>query len=834
MLVRAFILFIFTAGAFAGVFLPATRVESHIPHDQVIDLDAAGSATIVAIRTQYFISRNSGLTWQRQTKGIACPWNIEHTHRSVAISPAFDEDGVAFVTCSDLIFLSRDGGVSFEAAAPAPRGHVVDLYVAPDFTFDGELLALLSDGTVIKSNDSGMSWIDVPDLSSVTALSWTGNQIIAGDKDGALHLSIDRAAVWQRFETPVAGSAVTGFAFPNADLSQGFFAGTAANGVVEVRLQGSALTAKVAGLGEEHVTSVAFSAEGEGALLFATTWDGKIFRSDNTSGGWTDVTGGVQTSIQAGPYGAPEVKFLKALSDNTLFIGSFSGLYRSQDAGERWFRMDTTIGYINAVTTSPAEDGHYEVAVSAYANGIMRSQDFGKTWAFDQSGLHIRRLSLEYAPGHHGEQRLFSGAYNRIGFASGDGSAWRYFDLRGLEALYDNEGTKKPVGAASIRLSPDYDRDGTIILGMFPQGVLRSTDFGQSFEIVMNEEGPSWSLVMSPAFSTDGTVFANAGGSVYQSNDSGETWARIWGLDIDRIDLAMSNAFPTDRTLFAAGYGGLYRSQDAGESWQEIAMPSDTPQIVGLAVSSTYASDGLIYVQVAGEDLLVGRDTGERFEWRRAATPQPGHEFSKLAGQDGYDLFAFSPFFAQDRTLYGGAGPVLLRSTDAGLTWEAMPKLPRRFEAEHGVMGFFHVPIQLAGPWKIQKPEGRIKTLRWRMGQAWRKVFGGLGQGYGNNSGIGALDASDAGATLTVDFVGEGVRVIGTKGPDHGLLDIYLNGALVDTVDLYAPEMAYQAELLSNRNLTLTNHRLTLKVRGEPGAGSNGTRVGIDAIDTFH
>ena len=565
--------FFLTAIAVVGLSFPASRAESHMPHDQVIDLDSAGSATVTAIRTQYFISRNNGLTWERQTRGITCPWNIEHTHRAVGISPAFEQDGIAFLTCSNRLFVSRDGGTSYSEAARAPRGDFADLFVAHDFAFEGKVMALLSDGTVVSSSDTGKTWTNVEGLDDITVLGGEGGQILAGDAGGALHLSQDNGSNWKTFEN-AAETALTGFAFPyGTDLSQRFYAASASSGVLELKIDGSGLSTRPAGLEADRITSLAFSASGENALLFATTWDGRVLRSADMGAVWEDSSRDLQTAKQADKYKQPQFTFIHTLSDDTLLVGAFSGLYRSEDAGDTWLRLDTTIGYINAVATSPAEGNSYEVAVSTYANGILRSRDTGKTWTFDQSGLLVRRLSLEYGPATGGEHRLFSGTYNRMEFAAGDGSSWSYVSLRDLESLYDQ--ANSPVGAASIRVSPDFDSDGTVFVGMFPHGVLRSTDSGRSFDVVLDGEGPSWSLAMSPDFDTDGTVFANVAGSVHRSTDGGDTWSRLWGLDIDRFDLAISNAFATDRTVFAAGDAGVFRSRDAGETWEEIALPGE-------------------------------------------------------------------------------------------------------------------------------------------------------------------------------------------------------------------------------------------------------------------
>lgn len=96
---------------------------------------------------------------------------------TVGLSPEFNEDGIAFVIFRDLatsynaLYCTLDGGVSWEVSLNPDTGDdfvrgdadfdcsgVVAVIVSPDFVEDATVVALLSDGAVLRSTSSGSSW----------------------------------------------------------------------------------------------------------------------------------------------------------------------------------------------------------------------------------------------------------------------------------------------------------------------------------------------------------------------------------------------------------------------------------------------------------------------------------------------------------------------------------------------------------------------------------------------------------------------------------------------------------------------------------------------------
>ena len=63
-------------------------------------------------------------------------------------------------------------------------------------------------------------------------------------------------------------------------------------------------------------------------------------------------------------------------------------------------------------------------------------------------------------------------------------------------------------------------------------------------------------------------------------------------------DVAASPAYATDGTLFAAGQSGVYRTTDRGTSWQ-VALPlparDDHAQATHVRLSPGYATDGTVF-----------------------------------------------------------------------------------------------------------------------------------------------------------------------------------------------------------------------------------------------
>ena len=89
---------------------------------------------------------------------------------------------------------------------------------------------------------------------------------------------------------------------------------------------------------------------------------------------------------------------------------------------------------------------------------------------------------------------------------------------------------------------------------------------------------------------------------------------------------------------------------------------------------------------------------------------------------------------------------------------------------------------------------------------------------------VSDLTRSDA----TLDFFGTGIQWHTVRGPDQGRAQIYVDGALVKTVDGYGAMTAVAMRAI--KGLALGLHKLRIVVLGEARPAASRANVAIDAF----
>ncbi|HEY6796684.1 MAG TPA: beta-galactosidase [Kineosporiaceae bacterium] len=85
--------------------------------------------------------------------------------------------------------------------------------------------------------------------------------------------------------------------------------------------------------------------------------------------------------------------------------------------------------------------------------------------------------------------------------------------------------------------------------------------------------------------------------------------------------------------------------------------------------------------------------------------------------------------------------------------------------------------------------------------------------------------------SVTVSFTGTAVRWISSYDANHGIADVYLDGAKVATVDGYGSAKATQQVFYAADGLAAGSHTLQIVVTGNKNAASKDAYVVVDAID---
>lgn len=209
---------------------------------------------------------------------------------------------------------------------------------------------------------------DVTEIDLIYALvAAPDGKIFAARKTG-LYISEDEGATWRdalvslRLESPLA---VTALALaPDSTLFAGIAGGVMTSLNAGQTWEGVLLPAPPPTISALSV-SPNFVNDG---LIIAGTLDDGIYRSTDRGKTWS-----------AGNFGLLDYRVLAVaiLPDQSLIIGTETGLFRSVNGGRSWQDVDFPYVFVLSVTRAP--DG--SVYAGTEAHGLYISQDGGITWA---------------------------------------------------------------------------------------------------------------------------------------------------------------------------------------------------------------------------------------------------------------------------------------------------------------------------------------------------------------------------------------------------------------------------------------------------------------------
>jgi photosystem II stability/assembly factor-like uncharacterized protein len=226
--------------------------------------------------------------------------------------------------------------------------------------------------------------------------------------------------------------------------------------------------------------------------------------------------------------------------------------------------------YVNSIAISPcfAEDG---TCFAAQQNGLYQSTDGGKSWHAAYSNLAhpapLATLAVAFSPNFRQDLTVFAAVPGSILRSTDRGRHWRAALLPGSSP-----------SASALMASPQYPGDGQVLCATYTEGIFISNDRGTSW--VGSNAGlvdpHVMSLVISPDFAHDLTLFAGTESGIFRSRNGGQNWLMIDyfpGQDEIASSLAISPAFAKDGMILAGTEeGNLFLSKDRGMRWAETGQ----------------------------------------------------------------------------------------------------------------------------------------------------------------------------------------------------------------------------------------------------------------------
>lgn len=579
------------------------------------------------------------------------------TISTLAISPVFAADRTIFAGTPGGVFRSTSAGASWTSVnnglASLSIRHVA---VSPGFAVDGTVYAATASGLFV-SQDDGSVWSPVG--NGITSLDVTAvalspgflaDQTLYAGTPAGIFRSTDGGRSWSPVTAGVATPSIRAIALSPAYVDDGILVVATTAGVYLSSNRGETWALVGNGLASSDVLAVAVSpAYVSDATVYAGTALGGVYRFDPPSGEW----------IVLGPGTLPSRIMALAISpgfatDQTVYAGTESGVYRTTDAGSSW----TEHGLLNwgsrsvaALAVSPGFATDQMVYAGTSGSGILLSNDAGSFWFVQNTGMVASQVkAVAYSPAYDSDQTAFAAVTGGVYRTTNRGATW-LVSVTGIDDM----------NLDTVAVSPLYASDSTVFAGG-SGGVYRSVNGGVSWSLVKGGIAVR-SLALSPAYGSDRIIYAGTAGSgIFRSSNGGDSWDMVNdGLGSQEIStVTFSPAYSTDGTVFAATGSGVYRLAN-GSGWEPLSagkVPGGDSQIRCLVVSPDYQHDTTLYAGTAEYGILFTSDGG--LTW----TPVS----SGLTNLDVQSL-AISRSFATDRVLFAATAGGVFRTTTAGTVW---------------------------------------------------------------------------------------------------------------------------------------------------------------------
>lgn len=533
----------------------------------------AGTARFTAFACGRTVHRSDdgGLTWT----AVA---TFANTTETIAMSPAFQTDstlGIGFGRFGNGVRYSTDGGGSWQSS----NAGFTDLRVNElALTIDGTAFAV-TNTHAYRTTGFGGSWIEVEaglePPSSLTTVHYT--EIIPGpdfDTDGMVYLGAFEGV----FRSNSAGTSWVQQDLYHQRLNRqlAFSPDFARDGLIYFHNFGGGVhlyrdTQPKASSGKQGGIAPGPGPGGSGGAPTGPISAPPSRRqpvAPTSATQWTALSTG-QSSLWASALGISS-GFAR---DRTVYAG-YTTLYRSADEGQTWNVVVTPLAFggnvVRSLTLSPNYPADSTALLGSDQLGMFRTTDKGQSWMTVAGGL---------PPSFSPEQFAFSPTFaldDTMFVCTRTTAVWRSTDGGDTWA---NTATGLPgPWARSIALSPQFATDGEAFVGMRIEGLFKTVDGGETWTdanlgLPIGVRNAVGSVVVSPDYATDRTVFAcTLDDGVFRSTDAGATWTPVnAGLPGDAsFSMAISPAFTTDRTLVLSTYDWAWITRDAGQSWSRL------------------------------------------------------------------------------------------------------------------------------------------------------------------------------------------------------------------------------------------------------------------------
>lgn len=316
------------------------------------------------------------------------------------------------------------------------------------------------------------------------------------------------------------------------------------------------------------------------------------------------------------------------MNDSKTYLVATDGqaVLRSHDGGDTWRRIkiDQDLEFDDCVRCLLPDPRSPQAVFAGAETGLFRSEDCGATW--HRIDCALNRYAVWKLVAHERNPDIMyagTGSPTRAAFfRSADGG--KQWEKTALVMPPKCAGVSRPRMLA-IAIDPEDSRD--VWVGVEEGGLFRTRDGGDSWKRIDGKHSGQvrnsdiHSIVVLPGPSK--TILVMVVNALYASTDDGETWIETnvrerWGIYYSRV--LARKAGSADELFMGIGDGTpgttslFLRSEDRGASWTNAPFPVQ-PNSCLWAIGTNRADPNLLLAGTKYGHLFRSFDGG--FSWRK-------------------------------------------------------------------------------------------------------------------------------------------------------------------------------------------------------------------------
>ena len=328
--------------------------------------------------------------------------------------PMAEYEGTSYIVATDEIFASGDGGETWKAFCPRPRGQAVGLIVTHETgsnnsQIDIAMYLALENKGVFRSTDAGTHWVSINNGLTdkrISAVAVIGNTLFAGTNRGLYRFDSD---VWQQLPV-IPSEAIHSLEVMKNDL----YVGTAHD----------LFNPKPRELNSQTMQQV---------VPVGSSDSKRIFHSADLGETWTEITPTSKSLFMRFPSG---IKI--SIAEEALLVTGIAN-FCSTDRGQTWTSLGVDPNSF-MVSRFPVVAVDERTFYKAGGFGIHRTVDGGKSWHPFMDGIvGTRILNLVVF-----NNRLYAHLGNDIAQSTDGGESWKVIGKDVNDRTFESIGEQQP------------------------------------------------------------------------------------------------------------------------------------------------------------------------------------------------------------------------------------------------------------------------------------------------------------------------------------------------------------------------------------------------------